>query len=402
VDWPQIAQADALRLTAMASAFLLTEVEGRRMKCEGCGIFHRKNIWHCPVCEKPLTGGVVFVTGISGTGSGDKMGKVMAAAHANGHDHQVRYHDVGNVMKGLARSVDPDVVWGRVLDTDPVALRYLRANALQNIKRDYADYPDYLHLIDIHLTFRWHPYTTPGLMPHELELFRPYVRCFIHMIGDLARIQEALDARGWGKRDIHQLLLWREQEQFLTDVYASMCERVDSYAVAAAEPATTFEKLIWHPDMRKVYLARPMGNIIHDEQAKKEIRAFRDKLREFAIVFDPEACGDFDEAEARQEMLDRRDEIGKVTVFRDKRFIDQADALVVYFPKVVPSPGVDAEMAHAKKIGTPIYLYSPEDLGVSPFIVPPDMRRKSSGEFLEMLRHEFASPVKGQKQRRAG
>lgn len=221
-----------------------------------------------------------------------------------------------------------------------------------------------------------------------LEGFVPNVRCFLNLIEDVSRVQERLRSTAWGERKPLELLIWRDEELFLTDLFAGTCG-VESYAVARGEPANQVEQLIWHPELKKVYLSFPITRILGDAAANEEITQFRDLAREFLIVFDPYACRDYDETYRRPEMQELRREVGETTTNRDFRFIDQADALVAYFPKKVASKGVDAEMNHARKTGKPIFLYSPEDLGGGPFAVPPSHYRQEPGAYLELLKGEL-------------
>jgi hypothetical protein len=225
-----------------------------------------------------------------------------------------------------------------------------------------------------------------------LKSFMPLVRCFVNLIEDLPKIQERLATTSWGTRTLLELLVWRDEELYLTDLFAGICDRVDSYAVATGEPPSHLESLIWHPELRKVYLSFPITGIQGDEAATSAIKNFRDSLRTFCVVFDPYACRDYDETYRLEEMKALRKEVGETTVGRDYRFIDQAEAVVAFFPKKVQSKGVDAEMNHARMTGKPIFLYSPEDLGGGPFAVPPSHYRSEVSAYLELLRAELGSP----------
>jgi hypothetical protein len=310
---------------------------------------------------------------------------VVREAGAAKHEHKVSLHDIGSMMKKFAEEDDPDVQWDRILDADERVLRHLRAMAFLELKHAIEAHPDVLHLVDLHLAFRWTAYLTRGFEPHILEAFNPYVRAFINVIEDLPKVQERLKKTAWGERTILELLLWRDEELFLTNLFADTCGRVDCIAVARGEPAGLLERLIWHPEIRKVYLSFPITGILEDEAARREIADFRDRIREFLIVFDPYACRDYDETYKRPEMQTFRKEVGEATVERDFRFIDQADAVVVYYPSMVASKGVDAEMRHARKTGKPIYLYAPQVPGGGPFAVPPSHFASKPNKFITLL-----------------
>lgn len=333
------------------------------------------------------------MTGISGSGAGHYLREVATEAASPGHEHEVRVHDVGEVMQRAAEENDPNIRWDRILDADPKMLRFLRALAFERVTSAVLDEPNALHLVDLHLSFRWKACLTNGLEPHMLKAFVPYVRCFINLIEDLPRVRERLASMAWGERQLLELLVWRDEELYLTDLFAGVCDRVDSYAVATGEPPSHVERLLWHPEMRKVYLSFPITAIQDDDEAKAAITSIRDDLRAFLVVFDPYACRDYDETYHLPEMQQLRREVGEATVDRDFRFIDQAEAVVVFFPKKVPSKGVDAEMNHARRTGKPIYVCSPEDLGGGPFAVPPSHFRDSRVGFVELLRNELGPLV---------
>jgi hypothetical protein len=366
------------------------------MKCPHCDKAHTNNTWKCAKCGKNIEGGVVFVTGISGSGTYEKLEEVASeVVKCGGDGHPVKVHDVGSLMRKHAYQDDPNVGWDRILDASPRVLRLLRALAFQEISSEVASSPDILHMIDLHLCFRWKAYLTKGFEPSIINFFIPRVRCFINVVEDLATIQERLDHTAWGKREILELLVWRDEELLLTDMFAGVCGHVDAFAVASGEPPSVIERLIWHPEQRKVYLSFPITAIKDEKGLLEEISGFRDRLREFLVVFDPYACRDYDETYRRQEMLALRKEVGQTTVDRDFRFIDQADAVVVYYPKKVPSKGVDSEMRHAVEIGKPIFLYCPEDLGGGPFQPAADCIESDPKKFLNLLKEKLGPGGKG-------
>ena len=359
------------------------------MQCKECHYFQKGNNWTCSNCGKELLGGIVFLTSISGSGTRNIINAVVEEARSSDHNHEVCTYDVGEMMREIAETYDPYVQWEKILDSDIRSLRHLRASAFKVISYQVKLNPNSLHLICLHLSFRWKTgYLTTGFDPHLLRLFDPYVRRFINIIEDLPKIQNRLSQTAWGKRKLLELMIWRDEELFLTDLFADFCTgRVDSFAIAYAEPPSTIEKLIWHPEYNRVYLSFPITNILED--ARNEIVSFRDKIREFLVVFDPYACKDYDETYKKAEMKTLQKEVGEQTIERDFRFIDQANAVVVYYPKKVPSKGVDAEMAHAKKTGKPIYLYSPEDLGGGPFSTLVDYTSNNVEDFIDLLRQKL-------------
>ena len=106
-------------------------------------------------------------------------------------------------MHEYAKLHDPDIQWDRILDADDRAKRYLRALAFQKISYEVVSNPTSMHLIGLHISFRWQVgHITKGFEPHLLQPFSPYVRCFINVIDDLPKIQDRLYKTSWGKRSM--------------------------------------------------------------------------------------------------------------------------------------------------------------------------------------------------------
>ena len=298
-------------------------------------------------------------------------------------------------MYKYARLDDPNVSWDRILDASPRVLRFLRLLAFQEISGEVASQPDTLHIIDVHLCFRWKAFLTEGFEPSIISGFIPRVRCFVNMVEDLVEIQKRLESTTWGNRKMLELLIWRDEELLLTDMFAGVCGRVNTFAVASGEPPRVIERLIWHPDQKKVYLSFPITAFKDEPATLQEVFDFRDSLREFLVVFDPYACRDYEQTYQHPEMVALRKEVGETTADRDFRFIDQADAIVVYYPKKVQSKGVDSEMRHALETGKPIFLYCPEDLGGGPFQPPADCIESNPANYLNLLKEKLGPMGKG-------
>lgn len=357
------------------------------MKCSNCDNFERTNRLTCSNCGAKLEGGVIFCTGISGTDIRRYVAKVKNLA-ASGKK-SLHIHNVGDMMKKEAISDDPDVNWDRILDGDDKALRLLRTGVFKDITYKIKDTPDDTHLIICHLSFRWRAYITRGFDSHILENLRTKIRFFATIIDDLDKIRDNLKRTSWGRRKILELALWRDEEVFLTSLLADIFGRTEHFIIPLQQPESTLYKLIFEPNIPKVYLSFPITNILGDSAAKREIEEFRDRIRDFLVVFDPYAIKDYDLTYRVDDMKAIRVEIGDQTKDRDFRFIDQSDAIVVYYPKKVASKGVDAEMAHAFKTGKRIFLYTPDDLGGGPFAIPADHVSNNKEEYINILRRKL-------------
>lgn len=341
-----------------------------------------------------MLGGVVFVTGISGTGTREYLDSVLELAAQ--HKHPAVRHDIGRIMYRQAeQEPNLNVAWERILDADQTALNLLRALAFQEVAQSVRSHPDALHLIDLHLSFRWRGYLTRGFEPHLLEEFRPLTRLFVNLIEDVTTVQERLRRTAWGNRSALELLIWRDEELFLTDLMSDTFGLERAYVISTGELPTTLERLVWHPEYKKVYLTFPVVSLLGDARSQQEIRDFIDRIREFLIVFDPSVSMEYEETYVRPELRALRNEIGEAAMQRDYRLIEQADALVVYYPRGVLSQGVEAEIHHAHRLGRKIFLYEPEPSSrMGPFAFEPNHLRHDVSEYIELLKTELAPRFK--------
>jgi hypothetical protein len=362
----------------------------RRVDCRNPDCGHRNSPYsqECEKCGAPMCGGVVFSAAQSGTEQRDWLNKLRAAIEDAGSS--CHFHDVGAIMEEFAREFDPNINWDRILDRPEEELRFRRAQAFAEIRQRILDAPAELHLLACHLTFRWRAYLTRGLDPHLLAAIGDPLRLFLTVVDGVNEVHSRLAKTDWGDRKRLQLAVSRDEEVFFTGLLADMFKR-PHYIVARQEPAENVAQLVLAPWRPRVYLSFPITALKDDaagESAQEEVRMVRDSLRRWAVVFDPLAIRDYDLTYQVPEMEEIAQELGEQTEQRDFRFIDQSEILVAFFPKVVPSKGVDAELRHARTTGKMIYLCYPQEAG-GPFNVTPDCFAASRDELLDLARSHF-------------
>lgn len=226
---------------------------------------------------------------------------------------------------------------------------------------------------------------------------------YITMVDSIYQIQRRLDeTEQWkGKVRAADVLAWQEQEVFISKMLAAY-ERVPHYLIAHDEPIKTLFDLICFKRPR-IYIGYPITNLRREGRAGliETARKFGDRLRERFVVFDPLSVKD-EEAAAfarigseefeqqfsprqREEILEwagslegvrewalglddhTRLQLGRATVVRDLRLIDQADMNVVFYPTNQMSFGVLAEMIHAHTTGKEVHILYPFK-SISPFL----------------------------------
>jgi len=204
-----------------------------------------------------------------------------------------------------------------------------------------------------------------------------------------------------GKVMTDDVIAWQEQEVF-TSMMLAAYERVPHYVIPHDEPDQTLFDLICFKRPR-IYLGYPITNLRREGQANliAMAREFGKRLRRHFVVFDPLSVKDeeaaafarlddvgFDAqfASGEREALvawagsiekvrawarglnDRtRLQLGRATVVRDLRLIDQSDMNVVFYPTSQMSFGVLGEMIHAHTTGKRVYIVYPFR-SISPFL----------------------------------
>jgi hypothetical protein len=243
--------------------------------------------------------------------------------------------------------------------------------------------------------------TLPGL--RLAPPVRPEGIFYATVVDSVYAIQRRLDeTEQWrGRLEPAEVLAWQEQEVFVSMMFAAY-ERVPHYLIAHDEPVQTLFDLICFK-RPKVYLGYPITNLRREGQADliEMAREFGQRLRAHFVVFDPLSVKDEEAAsfarigpeeferqfspEQQEEILawagslarvsawarrldDRtRLALGRATVVRDLRLIDQSDMNVVFYPTGQMSFGVLSEMIHAHTTGKRVYILYPFK-SISPFL----------------------------------
>jgi adenylate kinase len=243
--------------------------------------------------------------------------------------------------------------------------------------------------------------TLPGL--RLAPPVRPEGIFYATVVDSVYAIQRRLDeTEQWrGRLEPAEVLAWQEQEVFVSMMFAAY-ERVPHYLIAHDEPVQTLFDLICFK-RPKVYLGYPITNLRREGQADliEMAREFGQRLRAHFVVFDPLSVKDEEAAsfarigpeeferqfspEQQEEILawagslarvsawarrldDRtRLALGRATVVRDLRLIDQSDMNVVFYPTSQMSFGVLAEVIHAHTTGKRVYILYPFK-SISPFL----------------------------------
>lgn len=314
----------------------------------------------------------VIATGISGSGRGEYLRRVVDYARREGKE--VKLFDVGRMMFTTAEKLGIRIPEDKILDLAPSTLSYLRTTVFEQILRESREYENII--VSTHACFRWRKHLLQAFDFHYLDQLKPNI--YISVIDSVASIKARLEAKdGWrGRLRLKDILVWRDEEVFITKSVADF-QRKPFYVIAYKEPVETLYRLMFEPDVKKTYLSYPMT---HSEQNKENLRKkdkFRDKLRKAGlIVFDPAEIEDVEllrmlevnpegvEVEAdgtrafipAEEIKEVAEDIQHQTVANDYQLIDQSDFITVYYYLPVMSPGVLSEMTYGFTNNKHVYV----------------------------------------------
>ncbi len=339
---------------------------------------------------------IVFATGISGSGKPEYLEEV---ARLSKH---IDTFDVGEKMFEKSRQLGIEIPEGKILDMDTFALSYLRAVTFEELlkKRDeYAGTSERDLIVSTHTCFRWKKHLIPAFNFFYLNSLQPDL--YVTIIDNAHFVRARLERGKWrGRLTLKDILVWRDEETFITEMLAEY-QRKPFYIISRNEPPNLLLDIIdkvEKPKLRgeppkaiKVYLSYPITHVVGNPEFFETKEEIKKTLRNAGvIVFDPITVEEADIIDkARQaekqgkdyiefefegeifripvsEVKDAEDDILDQIVARDYKLIDQSDAIVVYYPVEIVSPGVLNEINYGFTHNKDVYAIFPHR--VSPFL----------------------------------
>jgi len=331
----------------------------------------------------------------------DKKPFLEAGAHFAGQQgEETHLYNVGDMMYAESRDVRP----GRILDLPLSRLDSLRRAAFKDIITDSRDQKNIL--VNTHATFRWRHGLFSAFDYDQMAKLSPDL--FICLVDNIEVVHHRLHQEHEVDATLKDCMVWREEEILATELMSKAIPTSKFYILSRGRHAPTTKqlfRLVARPGMRKVYPSFPMSHVVDMPDVLAEIDAFRAKLAEHFITFDP---GDVDEkllldraiAAARdgkefldvaphsfagsravpepirvrvREVLDIAGDIDGQIYMRDFKLIDQSDMIVSLIPELpggTPglSSGVERELQHAFEHTKEVYVVWKPKKAPSPFI----------------------------------
>ncbi|MAG36229.1 MAG: hypothetical protein CL878_08295 [Dehalococcoidia bacterium] len=210
------------------------------------------------------------------------------AALARQHGHEVAVFDVKEIMFQIAADRGQPVEEETILDAAGSTLEALRAAALEHVLRLADTTPHFI--LATHALFRWRNALIPGFDVHYLSQIQPDL--YVTISDTITAIKGQLDRQArWRHYSYNDLLIWRDEETFVTEMMASF-QRKRHYLIARDQPPDTLYRLMFRPEAKTVYRSYPITHIVDQPGLLAECDALGAQLDEHFVVFDPMAIKD--------------------------------------------------------------------------------------------------------------
>ncbi len=309
-----------------------------------------------------------IVTGISGSGRIELLEELAQYCSVE-LKKKVLVHDVGDLIRRECERTGNPLVDEKILDVDRQLLSVLRSSALKDVRLAVLENANAdLHLIGIHACFRWRNRLIPGISFSDLVGLQPDGFIHVHRnVDDIVKTNT--ENPKWepdAVPDFEKTQNWMMEEEFITEVLAQVIAK-PVFIVSRDHNLGNLADL-WFSDKRRVYLSYPISEIRKDQpELLQEIQGpILERLEGLFVVFNPLAIQDmpltYPGAEERipdlidQLNTDAKDIIKKRTIERDYQFIDQSDAVVVFYLTNKMSPGVLGEIYYAHRNMKPVFM----------------------------------------------
>jgi adenylate kinase len=291
---------------------------------------------------------ILFVTGIAGSGKPAYLKEFEEFCHKNKKSCKVI--SIGDLIFKIADEIGLKIREEKILNLPRSTLRTLISLALERCLKEYSD--EDVVVISTHASYWWK--TGPELAFDISFLNKLNPDMYVTIIDDCLKIRDRIysDPK-WGKDiiSLEEIFFWQELEIYTTEIFA-LLQKKNFYVIHREHGVQTLFNIVFNENALKIYLSYPMTAYLNFPQYFKKANDLVKKLRRYCIVFDPILMED-----TKQFKNKRLEEIAvNWTVRRDYRFIEQSDKALIYFPKIVHSPGVEKEMAYAHNSNKEVWL----------------------------------------------
>src|SRR6185436_16815669 len=228
-----------------------------------------------------------IVTGQVGVDKGPYLEAVKQIARKNGIDLEVCH--VGRMMYAEA----PDVPKGRILNLPITRLNTLRRAVFKEILKT-ADQHEHV-LINTHATFRWRHGLFAAFDFDQIKAFNADI--YLTLLDNAESVHQRLMRDHDIDHTLKDIMVWREEELLATEILANILKGYGHFFMISRGrniPTTeSIYRLMFERDKKKVYPSFPMSHVMDLPNTLAEIDAFKAKINEHFICFDPADVDEF-------------------------------------------------------------------------------------------------------------
>jgi adenylate kinase len=345
----------------------------------------------------------VFCSSIAGSNEKIYLEKFKRYCENHGKEVEIFHH--GQIMLELAKREYPHINKYNLINFPESSIKSLRAAAFEHIFSQMSKKK--VTIIDAHVSLWIKGAGEPAINSYYLSKFDPdmYVQIFdlpINIYKKFAMDDEILPEN---KPSLEELFRWHNLEMHTNKILAQEHQK-PFYLIAHSQPASTLYNLIFEPRKIPIYQCYPVTHMFKKKDKMKLIQDHISKMNEIATVFDPGAVELFIpdgsgrifrryyDAELDMKKFikwprvlnwlkkiggaknKKMKELAKEVmcylleahnmrlmdteiVKRDMQLIDQSKMVVVYFPELIYSSGVEFEINYAAKTGKPVWIIKP-------------------------------------------
>jgi adenylate kinase len=320
-----------------------------------------------------------FVTGQVGVDKGPYLEVVKKMAADRGIDLCVCH--VGQMMYKEA----PDVPKGRILNLPITRLNSLRRAVFKEILKE-AERHEHI-IVNTHATFRWRHGLFAAFDFDQIKAFNADL--YLSILDNVESVHQRLVRDHDIDHTLKDLMVWREEELLATEILANILRGHGHFFMISrgrnVQTTQTIYRLMFEPHLRKVYPSFPMSHVMDLPDTLREIDAFKAKLNDHFVTFDPADVDEFVlhmnavkamqdgeatfQAAAAEGMVTLKtaevaqisgDIMGQIYA-RDFKMVDQSDMIISLVPELPNgkpglSSGVERELHHAFEGGKEVYV----------------------------------------------
>ena len=316
-----------------------------------------------------------LVTGVSGCGWNELLNDVKEKAKTFWPEKSIYIYDVGLYMQKECKRLGISIAKEDILNVDSYWLETIRSLALKAVVAEIKTHAEEnaLFFIGVHAVFHWKNRLIPGVSYCDLGDPELNLSGVINVVDNIKTILDHNKnnpvRKKAGEVPAIETQRWMQEEELLSKTIADI-KKCPFYVISKNHDVCNLVDF-FKGKKKAIYLSYPITAIRQDNP--EALKTFQDetlpRLQEKFVVFNPLAISDLGDVSIfkENEEYDKISELISVrTVQRDFRFINQSDAVIVYYNTEKNSPGVFAEIYYAFRTGKPVHVFYP--FKVSPFL----------------------------------